>query len=229
MKVYLDSNSRFSTSVVIQIRTAPQFRFDWFIKSRTATELQRRCNTLISLIEKENDEVSCKRVMSAYWVSVIHAFLIVFSCCVESLKFENHNWISFVVIRSLSGRRAKTRRRRPQALQRPPSHPRYERTNKTGWGLRRARWVTFDCAGKKTRHACMFLNLWMLFSLALIGNRWRRTAEAQERGSNVVKERQEEEMSLLCYFWLLVNLVLFLWGLQSWCECVTLWNGCWLC
>ena len=27
-------------------------RFDWFIKSRTAMELQRRCNTLIMLIEK---------------------------------------------------------------------------------------------------------------------------------------------------------------------------------
>merc|ERR1719147_394435 len=36
---------------------APQFRFDWFIKSRTALELQRRCNTLIMLIEKEMNEV----------------------------------------------------------------------------------------------------------------------------------------------------------------------------
>jgi hypothetical protein len=41
----------------LQIRAAPQFRFDWFIKSRTAIELQRRCNTIISLIEKENDDV----------------------------------------------------------------------------------------------------------------------------------------------------------------------------
>jgi hypothetical protein len=32
------------------------FRFDWFIRSRTAMELQRRCNTLISLIEKEIQE-----------------------------------------------------------------------------------------------------------------------------------------------------------------------------
>ncbi|KAG5284468.1 hypothetical protein AALO_G00027050 [Alosa alosa] len=39
------------------VRNAPQFRFDWFIKSRTAMELQRRCNTLISLIEKENMEI----------------------------------------------------------------------------------------------------------------------------------------------------------------------------
>ena len=62
------------------IRNAPQFRFDWFIKSRTALvsephtitphtvtphivtltlpqELQRRCNTLITLIEKENQEL----------------------------------------------------------------------------------------------------------------------------------------------------------------------------
>ena len=42
------------------IRNAPQFRFDWFIKSRTALELQRRCNTLITLIEKENQELEEK-------------------------------------------------------------------------------------------------------------------------------------------------------------------------
>lgn len=42
------------------IRAAPQFRFDWFIKSRTAMELQRRCNTLITLIERENQELEEK-------------------------------------------------------------------------------------------------------------------------------------------------------------------------
>ncbi|KJE94231.1 helicase, variant [Capsaspora owczarzaki ATCC 30864] len=35
------------------IRAAPQFRFDWYLKSRTAVELQRRCTSLIQLIEKE--------------------------------------------------------------------------------------------------------------------------------------------------------------------------------
>ncbi|KAF6206099.1 hypothetical protein GE061_017324 [Apolygus lucorum] len=39
------------------VRCTPQFRFDWFIKSRTALELQRRCNTLITLIERENQEL----------------------------------------------------------------------------------------------------------------------------------------------------------------------------
>ncbi|KZS21056.1 Chromatin-remodeling complex ATPase chain Iswi [Daphnia magna] len=38
------------------VRSAPQFRFDWFLKSRTAMELQRRCNTLITLIEREVQE-----------------------------------------------------------------------------------------------------------------------------------------------------------------------------
>jgi len=42
------------------VRCAPQFRFDWFIKSRTAMELQRRCNTLITLIERENSEIEEK-------------------------------------------------------------------------------------------------------------------------------------------------------------------------
>ncbi|GAA5986339.1 hypothetical protein JCM10908_003710 [Rhodotorula pacifica] len=31
----------------------PAFRFDWFMKSRTAAEIARRCQTLISLVEKE--------------------------------------------------------------------------------------------------------------------------------------------------------------------------------
>lgn len=39
------------------VRCSPQFRFDWFLKSRTAMELQRRCNTLITLIERENQEL----------------------------------------------------------------------------------------------------------------------------------------------------------------------------
>lgn len=41
-------------------RSSPQFRFDWFLKSRTALELQRRCNTLITLIERENQELEEK-------------------------------------------------------------------------------------------------------------------------------------------------------------------------
>ncbi len=31
----------------------PVFRFDWFLKSRSPQELQRRCHTLLGLIEKE--------------------------------------------------------------------------------------------------------------------------------------------------------------------------------
>lgn len=42
------------------VHYAPQFRFDWFLKSRTAVELQRRCNTLITLIERENQELEEK-------------------------------------------------------------------------------------------------------------------------------------------------------------------------
>ena len=34
----------------------PVFRFDWFFKSRTPQELQRRCNTLLGLIEKEVEQ-----------------------------------------------------------------------------------------------------------------------------------------------------------------------------
>ncbi|KAH7314871.1 hypothetical protein KP509_21G025000 [Ceratopteris richardii] len=38
-------------------RMSPQFRFDWFVKSRTAAELARRCDALIRLIEKEMQEL----------------------------------------------------------------------------------------------------------------------------------------------------------------------------
>lgn len=37
-------------------RTSPLFRFDWFVKSRTTQELARRCDTLIQLVERENQE-----------------------------------------------------------------------------------------------------------------------------------------------------------------------------
>ncbi|CAN8300533.1 unnamed protein product [Cochlearia groenlandica] len=41
-------------------RTTPLFSFDWFIKSRTALEVSRRCDTLIKLIEKENNEYDAR-------------------------------------------------------------------------------------------------------------------------------------------------------------------------
>ncbi|XP_008796216.1 ISWI chromatin-remodeling complex ATPase CHR11 [Phoenix dactylifera] len=37
-------------------RSSPLFRFDWFVKSRTTQELARRCDALIRLLEKENQE-----------------------------------------------------------------------------------------------------------------------------------------------------------------------------
>ncbi|KAJ1918184.1 chromatin remodeling complex Adenosinetriphosphatase [Mycoemilia scoparia] len=36
-----------------EFRHSPLFRFDWFIKSRNALEIQRRCQTLIGLLQKE--------------------------------------------------------------------------------------------------------------------------------------------------------------------------------
>ncbi|KNC98614.1 uncharacterized protein SPPG_06295 [Spizellomyces punctatus DAOM BR117] len=43
--------------ILDEVKRSPLFRFDWFIKSRTAQEIQRRCNTLVSLISKETAEV----------------------------------------------------------------------------------------------------------------------------------------------------------------------------
>ncbi|KAG6380533.1 SNF2 family DNA-dependent ATPase [Boletus reticuloceps] len=36
----------------------PVFRFDWFFKSRSTQELQRRCNTLLGMIEKEAETLA---------------------------------------------------------------------------------------------------------------------------------------------------------------------------
>ncbi|KAG2500855.1 hypothetical protein HYH03_001616 [Edaphochlamys debaryana] len=41
-----------------EIRKSWRFRFDWFFKSRTPQELGRRCETLIRLIEKENEDAA---------------------------------------------------------------------------------------------------------------------------------------------------------------------------
>lgn len=43
-------------AIRLEIRKAWQFRFDWFFKSRNAAELQRRGDTLIRLLERENEE-----------------------------------------------------------------------------------------------------------------------------------------------------------------------------
>lgn len=43
-----------------RILTAPNFRFNWFIKTRTTTDLLRRCHKLISFIEREHREADEK-------------------------------------------------------------------------------------------------------------------------------------------------------------------------
>jgi SWI/SNF-related matrix-associated actin-dependent regulator of chromatin subfamily A member 5 len=44
----------------MEIRRAWQFRFDWFFKSRSAQEIQKRCDTLVKIVERENEEVRKK-------------------------------------------------------------------------------------------------------------------------------------------------------------------------
>ncbi|TYI92360.1 hypothetical protein E1A91_D02G064500v1 [Gossypium mustelinum] len=67
-KLYNEECDRFMTCMVHKLghgnweelkaafRASPLFRFDWFVKSRTTQELARRCDTLIRLVEKENQE-----------------------------------------------------------------------------------------------------------------------------------------------------------------------------
>ena len=40
----------------IMLRKSPYFRFDYMLRSRTAGELQRRVDSLIRILEKENTE-----------------------------------------------------------------------------------------------------------------------------------------------------------------------------
>lgn len=44
----------------MEVRKAWQFRFDWFIKSRTTIELSKRCDVLMRMIEKENQDIEEK-------------------------------------------------------------------------------------------------------------------------------------------------------------------------
>ena len=43
----------------------PDFRFNWFIKSRTPQEIARRCNTLLLLVLKDEEEADAKRAAAA--------------------------------------------------------------------------------------------------------------------------------------------------------------------
>lgn len=44
----------------MEIRRAWQFRMDWYFKSRNAVEIQKRCDMLVRVIERENTEVHKK-------------------------------------------------------------------------------------------------------------------------------------------------------------------------
>lgn len=48
----------------MEIRRAWQFRFDWYFKSRSAQEIQKRCDALVRIIERENSELRDKQKAS---------------------------------------------------------------------------------------------------------------------------------------------------------------------
>ncbi|OWA51550.1 putative global transcription activator SNF2L1 [Hypsibius exemplaris] len=51
-RIGIDQESAYE-EIVELARKAPQFRFDWWMRSRTAADISRRCHTLIGLIERE--------------------------------------------------------------------------------------------------------------------------------------------------------------------------------
>ena len=44
----------------LEIRRAWQFRFDWHFKSRGSQEIQKRCEAIVKIVEKENEEIAKK-------------------------------------------------------------------------------------------------------------------------------------------------------------------------
>merc|ERR1719223_887302 len=40
----------------LEIRRAWQFRFDWYFKSRSSQEIQKRCEAIVKIVEKEVEE-----------------------------------------------------------------------------------------------------------------------------------------------------------------------------
>jgi SWI/SNF-related matrix-associated actin-dependent regulator of chromatin subfamily A member 5 len=44
----------------MEIRRAWQFKFDWYFKSRTAPEIQKRCDAIVKYVEKENEDLQKK-------------------------------------------------------------------------------------------------------------------------------------------------------------------------
>ena len=63
----------------LQVRRSWNFRFDWFIKSRTPKELENRFKQLVRLIEKELEAEDAGKANKA---SVI-VFMCVFIFCVS--------------------------------------------------------------------------------------------------------------------------------------------------
>eukprot|EP00750_Incisomonas_marina_P004267 INCI13456.10.p1 GENE.INCI13456.10~~INCI13456.10.p1 ORF type:complete len:950 (-),score=209.41 INCI13456.10:1722-4571(-) len=49
----------------LEIRKAWQFRFDWFLKSRSTADLSRRCDSLMRIIEREQGKSTTKRKASS--------------------------------------------------------------------------------------------------------------------------------------------------------------------
>lgn len=80
-------------------RMSPLFRFDWFVKSRTVQELARRCDTLIRLVEKENQEFDererqlRKEKKNAKVIAVIIAVIIVMPCQLKGKDQSKSDWI----------------------------------------------------------------------------------------------------------------------------------------
>jgi len=76
-------------------RMSPLFRFDWFVKSRTTQELARRCDTLIRLVEKENQEYDEqeRQARKEKRLAKVNCKLCITLPCNSALSFVMYGWL----------------------------------------------------------------------------------------------------------------------------------------
>ncbi|KAJ6911783.1 ISWI chromatin-remodeling complex ATPase CHR11 isoform X2 [Populus alba x Populus x berolinensis] len=86
----------------VAFRTSPLFRFDWFVKSRTTQELARRCDTLIRLVEKENQEQDERERQARKEKKLAKVLIMILISPVLSISATLAHELSFIVLFSNS-------------------------------------------------------------------------------------------------------------------------------
>lgn len=85
----------------VEIRKAWQFRFDWYLKSRTPQELQKRVESLVRLIEKEAQDSEDKDKVKANTAAFKKVFL--YSLLIIECVAFTHSLLSLILLSLVIG------------------------------------------------------------------------------------------------------------------------------